>query len=76
MAELCEAFNRDYVYVHDRPDALMALGQLHYWFDDYNEGHPHKGLKMRPPREFIRSQAVNQMRPANQAQLHHGEAGL
>ncbi len=26
------------------------------WFEDYNENHPHSGLKMRSPREFIRAQ--------------------
>lgn len=66
MAEsFVKTFKRDYVYVHDRPDALSVLGQLHRWFEDYNEVHPHKGLKMRSPREFIRSQTVNQMCPAN-----------
>jgi transposase InsO family protein len=25
------------------------------WFNDYNEVHPHKGLNMLSPREFIRS---------------------
>ena len=25
------------------------------WFEHYNEEHPHKGLRMRSPREFIRS---------------------
>ena len=27
------------------------------WIDDYNEHHPHSGLRMRSPREFIRSQS-------------------
>jgi len=25
------------------------------WFDDYNEYHPHNGLKMKSPREHKRS---------------------
>jgi transposase InsO family protein len=29
---------------------------LETWFTDYNEMHPHKGLKMKSPREFIRAQ--------------------
>jgi len=66
MAEaFVKTFKRDYVYVHDRPDALTVLTQLHCWFEDYNEVHPHKGLKMRSPREFIRSQVVNELCPAN-----------
>jgi len=51
-----KTFKRDYVYVHDRPDAATVLAQLERWFDDYNESHPHKGLKMKSPREFIRAQ--------------------
>lgn len=57
MAEsFVKTFKRDYVYVHDRPDAMAVLSQLDNWFEDYNEAHPHKGLKMQSPREFIRAQ--------------------
>jgi len=57
MAEsFVKTFKRDYVYVNDRPDAATVLAQLERWFEDYNEVHPHKGLKMKSPREFIRSQ--------------------
>jgi transposase InsO family protein len=56
MAEaFVKTFKRDYVYVHDRPDALTVMSQLPAWFEDYNESHPHKGLGMKSPREFIRS---------------------
>jgi putative transposase len=56
MAEaFVKTFKRDYVYVHDRPDAKTVLSQLSAWFEDYNESHPHKGLQMKSPREFIRS---------------------
>jgi transposase InsO family protein len=59
MAEaFVKTFKRDYVYVHDRPDAATVLSQLDSWFDDYNDSHPHKGLKMKSPREFIRAQAT------------------
>jgi len=59
MAEaFVKTFKRDYVYVHDRPDAQTVLSQLPAWFEDYNESHPHKGLRMRSPREFIRSYAT------------------
>lgn len=57
MAEsFVKTFKRDYVYVNDRPDAATVLAQLNQWFEDYNDVHPHKGLKMKSPREFIRSQ--------------------
>jgi putative transposase len=58
MAEaFVKTFKRDYVFVGDRPDVWTILGQLPQWFEDYNEYHPHKGLKMRSPREFIMSNA-------------------
>jgi putative transposase len=56
MAEaFVKTFKRDYVYVHDRPDAKTVLSQLSAWFEDYNESHPHKALRLKSPREFIRS---------------------
>jgi transposase InsO family protein len=56
MAEaFIKTFKRDYVYIHDRPDAKTVMVMLSRWFEDYNEVHPHKGLKMKSPREFIRS---------------------
>jgi len=56
MAEaFVKTFKRDYVFVHDRPDAWTVLSRLAAWFEDYNETHPHKGLRMQSPREFIRS---------------------
>jgi transposase InsO family protein len=59
MAEaFVKTFKRDYVYVHDRPDAKTVMSQLGQWFEDYNEFHPHKGLKMKSPRQFIRSQLL------------------
>jgi putative transposase len=59
MAEaFVKTFKRDYVYIHDRPDAKTVMAQLAHWFEDYNEYHPHKGLKMKSPRQFIRSQLL------------------
>jgi transposase InsO family protein len=59
MAEaFVKTFKRDYVCVHDRPDAKTVMAQLDQWFEDYNEYHPHKGLKMKSPRQFIRSQLL------------------
>jgi putative transposase len=55
MAEaFVKPFKRDYVYVHDRPDARTVLSQLPARFEDYNESHPHKALQMKSPREFMR----------------------
>jgi transposase InsO family protein len=58
---VCEAFvktvRRDYVRVNPCPDALSVLRQIPDWFDDYNNVHPHSGLRMRSPREFIASQS-------------------
>lgn len=59
MAEaFVKTFKRDYVYVGDVSDAPTVLAQLPAWFRDYNENHPHKGLKMLSPRQFRRSHAA------------------
>ena len=59
MAEaFVKTFKQDYVYVHDRTDTKTVLRQLEVWFEDYNEMHPHRGLKMLSPREFIRLSAT------------------
>jgi transposase InsO family protein len=55
MAEsFVKTFKRDYVYVHDRQYAQSGRVQLRRWFEYYNENHPHKALRMKSPREFIR----------------------
>lgn len=55
MAEaFVKTFKRDYVSIHEVPDALSLMELLPGWFDDYNEHHPHSALKMRSPREFRR----------------------
>jgi transposase InsO family protein len=57
MAEaFVKTFKRDYVRVNPLPDAITVLRQIAGWIGDYNEIHPHSGLKMRSPREFIRAQ--------------------
>jgi transposase InsO family protein len=38
---------RDYVRLTPLPDAETALGLIDGWFEDYNENHPHSGLKWR-----------------------------
>ena len=49
---------RDYVQVAPLPDAASALALIGTWFEDYNDNHPHSGLKMRSPREFIQAQTA------------------
>jgi transposase InsO family protein len=59
---ISEAFvntlKRDYVHVSPLPDAETVLGLMAGWIEDYNENHPHSGLKMRSPREFIAAQTA------------------
>jgi transposase InsO family protein len=53
MAEsFIKTFKHDYVHVHELWHAEFVMAQLPSWFEYYNENHPHKGLKMRSPREF------------------------
>lgn len=53
MAEaFVKTIKRDYVYLADLWDAETVLALLPTWFDDYNEHHAHKGLKMLSPRQF------------------------
>jgi transposase InsO family protein len=52
-----KTFKRDYARIQPRPDALTVLQQLPTWIDDYNEIHPHRGLQMLSPREFIHKQS-------------------
>lgn len=55
---IAEAFvrtlKRDYVRVSPIPDAKAVLRQLPGWLAHYNELHPHRALRYRSPREFIR----------------------
>ena len=59
---IAEAFvktlKRDYVHVTPLPDATTVLGLIAGWIEDYNDNHPHSGLKMRSPREFISAQTA------------------
>lgn len=57
MAEaFVKTFKRDYVWLGDLSSAEKVLAQLPIWFEDYNENAPHKALKMRSPRAYIREQ--------------------
>jgi transposase InsO family protein len=49
---------RDYVNITPLPDAATVLGLISGWFEDYSENHPHSGLKMRSPREYIAAQTA------------------
>lgn len=49
---------RDYVNITPLPDAATVLGLIAGWFEDYNDNHPHSGLKMRSPREYIAAQTA------------------
>ena len=59
---MSEAFvktlKRDYVHINPLPDAATVLASIQEWFEDYNENHPHSGLKMKSPREFIKAQTA------------------
>ena len=52
---LVKTIKRDYVRITPIPDARTALDLIAGWFEDYNENHPHSGLRMRSPREFRRA---------------------
>ena len=55
MAEaFVKTFKRDYVDINHLNDAKTVLNQLPKWFEDYNNNHPHKALKMMSPRAFRR----------------------
>jgi transposase InsO family protein len=60
MAEgFVKTFKRDYVHVNRLDNARVVLEQLPGWIEDYNEVAPHKGLKMRSPREYRKSLAAS-----------------
>ena len=50
-----QTLKRDYLRVRPLPDAATVPTQIAGWIEDYNENHPHSGLRMRSPREYIRS---------------------
>ena len=55
MAEaFVKIFKRDYVWSADLSSAVVVMGQLASWFQDYYENAPHKELKMISPRQFRR----------------------
>lgn len=48
-----KTFKRDYVWFGDLSNAESVMKQLPFWFEDYNNNAPHKGLRMKSPREFL-----------------------
>ena len=57
MAEsFVKTFKRDYVHMNPLNDAKTVLEKIPRWLQDYNEYHPHKGLKMKSPSEYRRNQ--------------------
>src|ERR1700729_1902382 len=52
-----KTFKRDYARLSILPDAKTVIALLPAWFEDYNEVHPHSGLKFLFPREFLRLSA-------------------
>lgn len=56
MAEsFVKTFKRDYASINPLPDKETVIQSLHRWFEDYNENHPHSGLKWQSPRDFIKA---------------------
>lgn len=56
MAEaFVKTFKRDYVYPARLESGHVLLDMLEGFFEDYNEYAPHKGLKLKSPREYLRS---------------------
>lgn len=67
MAEsLVNTIKRDYVHLNRLEDAATVMKLLPSWFEDYNETHPHKGLKMLSPREYRQSLAATPECSVNQ----------
>lgn len=50
-----KTMRRDYVHLSRIDTSAVVVEQLPQWIEDYNEIHPHKGLKMRSPREYLRA---------------------
>ncbi len=50
-----KTFKRDYVRGNPLPDAETVLSLIGHWIEDYNQNHPHSGLKWKSPREFIKA---------------------
>jgi hypothetical protein len=49
-----KTFKRDYVGCNVYPGARIDLKSAFAWIEDCSENAPHKDLRMRSPKEFIR----------------------
>jgi hypothetical protein len=49
---LVKTLKRDFLRVIPVPDAASVLDRIAGWLVDYNDNHPHSGLRMRSPRAF------------------------
>jgi hypothetical protein len=56
---MVKTYKRDYVYVNELWEVEKVFDQLGIWFDDYNQNHLHKALKMLSPKEYIASLQEN-----------------
>jgi putative transposase len=66
MAEaFVKTFKRDYVHTKSLNNACSVMAQLPECFEDYNEHHPHKALKMMSPRQFRRVAVKLEKCPVN-----------
>ena len=63
--DFVKTLKRDYARIQPRPDALTVMQQLSARIEDYNEDHPHSGLRMRSPREFIQARSQPASCPVN-----------
>jgi transposase InsO family protein len=66
-------FKRDYARLSILPDAETVIALLTAWFEDYNEVHPHSGLKFLSPREFLRLSAYRNQLPVRSNGVHTSE---
>jgi CHAT domain-containing protein len=62
-----KTFKRDYTRLSILPDAATIIMLLPAWFEDYNDVHPHSGLKFLSPREFLRLSASAGDKPGAEA---------
>ena len=52
-----KTLKRDTVRVNPCPNPQVVLNHLPTWLEDTNTIHPHSGLRMLSPREFIAQQS-------------------
>jgi hypothetical protein len=48
-----KTLKRDYVYIHDRPNARTVLPKLSRWLEDCNENRPLKVLQFKSLQRFF-----------------------